>query len=109
MKGHIWLVPHHPAVMRDVGNIEQLAGAKLEHPSILQRCRCCARHYQSDVCHCAALGTDDRPNVLGPPPPGLVGCSADCEAADMDDFELPFLHDPRLVGRLEPSKGHLDV
>jgi len=109
VKGHIRLVPHHPAIVRDLGNVEQLAGAKLEHPSILHRCRRCARHDQPDVCHCAALGTDGRTNVLRLPPPGLVSCSAYREAADVDDLELPLLHDARFVGRLEPPKSHLDL
>jgi hypothetical protein len=90
VNGDIRFVPHHPAPVRDLRNVEQLTGAKLEYPSVVQRCRCCARHNQTDVCHRAALRANGRPNVLGPPPPGLVSCSANRESAYASTSNFPF-------------------
>src|SRR5262245_15598992 len=109
VKGDIRLLPHHPAIVRYLRNVEELAGPKREHPPILQRCGGCARHHKPDMCHGAALSADSRANVLRPPPPRLVGGSADGEAADTDDLELSLLHHARLVGRFEPPKSHLEL
>src|SRR5215813_8656906 len=56
----------------------------------------------------ATRGADGRPNVLGPAPPGLVGCLADGEAADIwttSNFPFSMMR----VASGEPPKGHLDV
>src|SRR5262249_28776249 len=109
VEGNIRLVPDHPAVVRDLRDIEQLAGPKLEYPSVLQRSRRRARDDQPDMRHPATPGADGRADVLAPPPPRLVSCWANSETANVYDFELSLLHYACLVGGLEPPKDHLDL
>jgi hypothetical protein len=95
--------------VRDLWDVEQLARSKLEHAPVPQRRRRRARYNEPDVRYGATLGANRPANMLGPPPPRLVGCSAKGEAANANDLELPLLHDARLVGRFEPSKDYLDL
>jgi hypothetical protein len=43
VQGHVRLITHHPAVVGNLRDVEQLARPKLEQTPVLQRCRCRAR------------------------------------------------------------------
>lgn len=103
------LIADHPTVVRRRGDVEQLARAHLDDRPIVERCCCRAGDYHPDVLDAAPRGPDGRPDVLGPPPPRLVGRTSDGEPADADDVEPPPLHVAGLVGRVEPLEDDADL
>src|SRR5262249_7491606 len=54
-------------------------------------------------------GPNGGADVLGPPPPRLVGGAADGQAPDADHFEPAEDHLPHFVGRVEPLQDDTPI
>jgi hypothetical protein len=59
------------------------------------------RHRVADVVLLAALGTDDRLDVLRPPPAWLEDGAPDGQLAQLDQLDASLLDTPDLVGKVE--------
>jgi hypothetical protein len=58
-------------------------------------------HRVADVVLLAALGTNDRLDVLRPPPAWLEDGTPDGQLAQLDQLDASLLHAPDLIGTVE--------
>src|ERR687892_342394 len=98
---NIRLITNHPAVMRHRRNVKKLACSQLDHTAIIERSRCSAGEYQSNMLNIAAGCAHARSDVFAPFPARLVRGATDCHPAEMHNLEATLLHDANFVRRLE--------
>jgi hypothetical protein len=58
-------------------------------------------HHVANMVHLAALGTDDRLDMLGPTPAWLEHGASDSQLAQLDQLDPCLLDPPDLVGTIE--------
>src|SRR5689334_7663284 len=97
----VWLVADDPAVVRDGGDVEQLAGAELVDRTVVECDGGGAGEHQPDMLDRAARGAEAGADVRAPLPSRLVRGAADGHAAEAHDFELAVLERADLVRSLE--------
>src|SRR5690349_16704367 len=90
MERHIKLVADNPAVVprRARRDVEDLAGAHLDHVAVSHRRGCAAGYDHSDMLDLAVSLALRLADMLRLFPAGLVGCPADSHAVDANDLEL---------------------
>src|SRR5215217_1853747 len=89
VQGDIGLLAHHPAVVRNRWNVEEVPGMHLDYP-VLESDGGHSGHHQAQVFHPAATRAGDRPHVLRPFPSRLVGGSPNAHPIHPHDLEPAF-------------------
>lgn len=106
---YVWLVAHHPAVVRDRGNMKEIAGGQLDDVTTDHGCGGTTRHNQPYVLDFAPGGVGGGPDVLAPFPARLVSCATDCHAADMHDFEFALFESAKFVSFVKPLENYFQI
>src|SRR5262245_21806053 len=97
---HVGPVTNDPAVV-SARDVEDVAGAELEHPAVVHRRRGTPADHDPDVLDLAARLLQRAANVLGPFPTWLVRSACDCQAADPYEFELSLVEGSNFIRTLE--------
>src|SRR4029453_11721478 len=107
MKRDVGLVADNLTVVRHRRNVEQLAGAKLEHCAIIKCGGRCARQHQTNMFQMASSGTETGPHMLGPLPTWFRRRSTDEQFANSDGFKFSLLELNHFVRFLKSFQNHL--
>jgi hypothetical protein len=106
VKRNVGLIADDPAIVRDGRNVEKIAGFEFDHQTIIERDGGDSRENEANVFNRATRRADTWTDVLAPFPTGFIRRAPNRHPADVNQFELPFLHPPHFIRRLEPFQNH---
>ena len=98
---HVRLIANDPAVVRHRRNVKQIACVKLNYATIIERnCRG-SRENKPDMFNGTTRRANTRADVLAPFPPWLIRRTTNCDSAEVDQLEFPFLHHAHFIRSVE--------
>src|SRR6478735_8454350 len=98
---HIRLIANDPAIVRHRRNVKQIACAKLNYSTIAERDCCDSRENKPDMFNGTPCRANTRADVLAPFPSWLIRRTTNCDSAEVDQLEFPFLHHAHFIRRVE--------
>ena len=98
---HVRLIANDPTVVWHGRNVEQIACVKLTYSTIIERNGRGSRENEPDVFNRTTRRANTRANVLAPFPSWLIRRTTNCDSAQVDQLEFPFLHHAHFIRRVE--------
>lgn len=109
VQGDVHGIANDPTVVGNWGNMEKLAGPKLDDTTVIEGGRRGAGQHHPDMLDGTASRTDRGPHVLGPTPTRLIRRAANRDTAEPDDLEPTQRKRADLVRRFKPLEKDIDL
>src|SRR5882724_6330724 len=89
------------------GNVEDITGTHFNDAAVLHCSGRLARHDHTNMLHVAHGRPECSPNIHRPFPSWLIGSSANCHAANLDQLELSFRKCSDLIRLLKTLQNNI--
>src|SRR5262249_42250497 len=98
---NVCLIANDPAVVRHRRNVKEFACFQFDHATVIKCNGSRSRENEPDMFNRTACCADTRSDMFAPLPPRFVRRTANCDSAEVNQFEFPFLHHTHFIRRVE--------